>query len=88
MSFNAQDTVFKLERLFERFKLLLFLTSGGRSRVAGTVSGMGMEMVGSGIVKEGSLGGTTSIGGISCWKSGKLPASRSCNAVRVLSRGR
>lgn len=32
VSFNAQETVFKLERLFERFKLLLFLTNCGRSR--------------------------------------------------------
>jgi hypothetical protein len=70
MSFSAQETVFKLERLFERFKLLLFLTNCGRSRVAGAVSGMGIggaasKISGSGIVKEGSLGGMMSMGGIS-----------------------
>ena len=90
VSFNAQETVFKLDRLFERFKLLLFLTNGGRSRVAGAVSGKGIGRVasgklGSGIVEDGSLGGTTSIGGISI---GISPTNWSCNAERVLSRGR
>ena len=63
-SWNAQDTVFRLERLFERFKLLLFLTSCGRSRKPSAGCGTGIGRVGSGIVKEGSLGGTTSMGGI------------------------
>ena len=69
MSLNAQETVFRLERLLERFKLLLFLTNGGRSRVAGAsgidIVGAASGKVGSDIVKEGSLGGTISMGGIS-----------------------
>jgi len=70
VSFNAQETVFKLERLFERFKLLLFRTNGGRSRVASVICGTGIGgaasgKTGSGVVKEDSLGGTISMGGIS-----------------------
>jgi len=70
-SFNAQETVFKLERLFERFKLLLFRTNVGRSRVASAVCGTGIGgaasgTAGSGIVKEeGPLGGMMSMGGVS-----------------------
>jgi hypothetical protein len=87
VSLNAQETVFKLERLFERFKLLLFLTNGGRSRVTGAASGIGIEGAASGkpgkpgsdIVKEGSLGGTMSMGGISARGSGKRPVNGSFN---------
>jgi hypothetical protein len=69
MSCSAQETVFKLERLFERFKLLLFLTNGrcgAASPVCGTgIGGAASGTTGSGIVEEGSLGGTTSMGGTS-----------------------